>query len=417
MSTKVLAALFGVAGLAGVVCEAEAQAQQAPPLTRDDALARATADDPRIAAGEANARAAEASLRQAGRWNNPTLEVTRENFEGSGFYAGADRAETTYALRQPLELGGDRSARRGIAESERDLARAGAGLQRLDLIEEVEHAFIDAQAAETGLAVAEERLAVARELAGAVNRRVEAARDPFMAGSRAQARLAEAEIEAESARRAAISARRRLASYWNGGGDFTVELASFEQLGDAPVNALEASIPDLRLAEAQEARAAAELRLERARAIPDVDLQAGLREFSETDETALVVGVAVPLQLWDRNGDNIARARAERDRAGHQREAFVRALARQRAELVSQLDTARLEVAGLDARVIPSSEEALRFAHDGYVRGAFSYIDVLEAQRALTEARLRRIASLRSYHRALASLQRLAGARAEETIQ
>jgi cobalt-zinc-cadmium efflux system outer membrane protein len=413
LSTHFVAALIGAASIAGVACEAAAQAQEAP-LTRERALERALVDDPSVAASEAARRAADASVRQAGRWSNPTLEVTRENFEGSGVYAGSERAETTYGLRQPLELGGDRGARRAIAESDRSLARIGADLQRLDVAEEVEHAFIDAQAAEAARIVADERLAVAHELANAVRRRVEAARDPFMAGSRAQARLAEAEIEAESARRAAIAARGRLASYWNGEGDFTIELVSFDHFGETPIEVLESEAPDLALAEARAGRADAQLRLERARQIPNVDLQAGLREFSDTDDTALVVGVAVPLQIWDRNSDNVSRARAERDRAGHLREAHARTLGRQRAMLAAQLDTARLEVEGLDARVIPSSEEALSFARDGYARGAFSYIDVLEAQRALTEARLRRIASFRSYHRALASLARLAGARAEE---
>lgn len=416
MSNNFVAALLGAASIAGLACEAAAQAQDLT-LTRAQALERALVDDPSVAASEAARRAADASARQAGRWANPTLEVTRENFDGSGAYEGSERAETTYGLRQPLELGGDRGARRAIADSDRTLARIGADLQRLDIAEEVEHAFVDAQAAETARIVADERLAVARELANAVRRRVEAARDPFMAGSRAQARLAEADIEAESARRAAAAARHRLASYWGGEGDFTIELESFDRLTATSIDGLQGETPDLALAEAQARRADAQLRFERARQIPDVDLHAGLREFSETDDTALVVGIAVPLQIWDRNGDNVARARAERDRAGHLRQAHARTLARQRALLSAQLDTARLEVEGLDARVIPSSEEALGFARDGYARGAFSYIDVLEAQRALTEARLRRIASLRSYHRALASLARLAGQRAEEISQ
>lgn len=414
MSIKFVAALIGVASVAGIACDANAQAQEAP-LTRETALARSLADDPSIGAADAATRAADASVRQAGRWTNPMLDVLQENVEGSGLYRGTDRAETTYSLRQPLQLGGDHSARRRIAERDRDVARLGAGLQRLDVIEEVEHAFIDAQAAEAVRAVAEDRLIVARELAAAVDRRVRAARDPFMAGSRAQARLAEAEIEAESARRSAASARGRLASYWLGEGDFQVSLASFEALTDAfpePVAA-----PDLQLAEAEAGRAEAQLRLERARAIPDVDLQMGYREFRENDETALVVGFSLPLQIWDRNADNVARARAERDRAGYQRDARTRAIVRERALLTSQAETARLEVEGLNARVIPSSEEALRFARDGYARGAFSYIDVLEAQRALSESRLRRIASLRSYHRAQASLARLSGVRAEEIPQ
>lgn len=414
MSSSTFAALIGVACVAGFASEAAAQAETAP-LTRDVALARALADDPNIAASRADERGADAAVRQARRWNNPSLEVLRENAEGSGPYEGTDRAETTYSLRQPLELGGDHSARRRLAESERDLTRASARLQRLDVIEEVEHAFIDAQAAEAARIVAEERLGVARSLSDAVNRRVRAARDPLMAGARAEARLAEAEIEAESARRTAASARARLASYWGGASDYPLDLTTFDELGQAPE--LSDSTPDTALAQAQATRAAAQLRLERARAVPNVDLQVGLREFNETDDTALVFGFSAPLQIWDRNGANIARARAERERADHRRDAQFRNLTRQRSMLTSQMETARLEVEGLDTRVIPSSEQALRFARDGYNQGAFSYIDVLEAQRALSDARLRRISALRSYHRALTSLARLSGVRAEEISQ
>lgn len=290
----------GAALLCGVTCafsvvSPAAHAQQGV-LTRADAITRALAEDPRMDAAEAGEQAAEANLRQARRWTNPTLDILQENVEGSGLYRGAERAETTYSLRQPLQLGGEYSARRGIAARERDMARIGAGLQRLDLIAEMEHAFVDAQAAEAAREVTEERLGVARELANAVARRVQAARDPFMAGSRAQARLAEAEIEAESARRNAIAARARLASYWGGAGDFDLDMASFALLPGAP-NA--AGAPDLVLAQAQAERAQAQLRLERAQSIPDVELQAGWREFRETDETAMVFGFSVPLQLWN----------------------------------------------------------------------------------------------------------------------
>lgn len=414
MSPYSYAALAGVACVAGLVGPATAQTQAAR-LSREDAIARALANDPNVAASRATERAADAGVRQAGRWNNPTLDVLHENAEGSGPYEGDARAETTYSLRQPLELGGDRGARRRVAESERDMARADAGLQRLDVIEEVEHAYIDAQAARAVSLVAEERLGVARALAEAVDRRVRAARDPFMAGSRAQARLAEAEIEAEAARRTAQSARARLASYWGGAEDFSLDTASFDSV--AALTDMRDVSPDALLADAEAARAAAQLRLERARAVPNVDVHVGLREFNETDDTALVFGFSAPLQIWDRNGDNIARARALSDRARLERDARLRAIARERAQLQALAENARLEVEGLEARVIPSSEEALGFARQGYERGAFSYIDVLEAQRALSEARLRRISALRTHHRALASLARLSGARAEEISQ
>lgn len=63
--------------------------------------------------------------------------------------------------------------------------------------------------------------------------------------------------------------------------------------------------------------------------------------------------------------------------------------------------------------MIPASEEALERAREGYAMGGFSYIDVLDAQRALVDARMRRINALRSHHRANASLERLTGQSAE----
>lgn len=411
MSSYPVAALVGVACVAGIIGEAAAQAPSAP-LTREDAIARALGDDPGVGAADAARLAAEAGARQAGRWANPTLDILQENVSGSGPYRGSDRAETTYSFRQPLHLGGDRGARRRLAESELDTARVGAGVRRADLIEEVEHAFIDAQAADAALVVAEERLTVARELAAAVDRRVRAARDPLMAGSRAEARLAEAEVEAEAARHTALAARARLASYWGGTGDFALEHASFEMLAARESDANDRA-PDLALADADTARAAALVDVERARAIPDLDLQAGWRQFSERDETALVFGLSVPLQIWDRNGAGVARARAESARAGYERAARERALTREQAMLATQSDTARREVAALDARIIPASERALAQAREGYAMGGFSYIDVLDAQRALVDARLRRISALRSFHRAEASIARLGGARIE----
>jgi outer membrane protein, heavy metal efflux system len=161
------------------------------------------------------------------------------------------------------------------------------------------------------------------------------------------------------------------------------------------------------------ARAEALVDVERARAIPDLDLQAGWRQFGERDETALVFGLSVPLQLWDRNSSGVARARAESARAGYERAARERALGREQAMLAAQSETARREAAALESRIIPASERALAQAREGYAMGGFSYIDVLDAQRALVDARLRRISALRSFHRAEASIARLGGARLE----
>ncbi|MDZ4318814.1 MAG: TolC family protein, partial [Phenylobacterium sp.] len=46
---------------------------------------------------------------------------------------------------------------------------------------------------------------------------------------------------------------------------------------------------------------------------------------------------------------------------------------------------------------------------DGFNRGGFSYLDVTEAERALADARARRVGVLRQYHLDQAALDRLTG--------
>jgi cobalt-zinc-cadmium efflux system outer membrane protein len=387
-----------------------AQPAAMPPLTLADAFARALESHPSLQAAAEAQQAAAAGMRQAGRFLNPTLDLSIEHAAGSGPYRAVDRAETTLALRQPIELGGDRGARRDLAARELDAADYGGYIRRLDLLRDVELAFVDAHAAVATLIVAEQRLEVARELALAVDRRVRAARDPLMARSRAQASLAAARSEAETNRLAAAAARARLASYWAGSADFQIEAATLERMAAEPGKS---ATPDVAQLEIERERADAGIALEQARAVPDVTVSAGVRQYQEDDAAAAVVGLSVPLPIWDRNTDAIARARADRARAGHEVEARKLAIGREKADLAAQIEAARLQVEALQSNVIPLSVEALGRAREGYAGGAFSYLDVFDAQRALSDAQLRRVAALQSFHRAQALLSRLSGAHAE----
>ena len=64
-------------------------------------------------------------------------------------------------------------------------------------------------------------------------------------------------------------------------------------------------------------------------------------------------------------------------------------------------------IASIDQTVLPQATRALALAQDGYDRGGFTYLDVIEAQRALSVTRQARLESLNSYHNNEASLDRL----------
>jgi len=403
----------------GIVClavlltagDAVAQAAGAPLLRLEDAFARALSNAPALQAANEASRAADAGIRLADRRINPTLDIGVENAAGSGAYHLLDRAETTLSISQTLERGGDRAARTGLARTEANAVRADGAVRRQDILLDVELAYITAQTAAADLAVANDRLAVAKEIVATVDRRVKAARDPLMAASRAQALLSEADIAVTSARLADEAARRRLASYWRSEAAFSIDLSSFGNLAakDAPESGANAS-PEITRARAEEDRATAAVQVERARVRPDATVSAGVRYFHEYDEAALVVGVSIPLSIWNTNSAALDRAEAERAKSRLETEALKRNVARELASAAAQIDIARAEVESIDAQLLPAARQTLDRAREGYAAGGFSYLDVLDAQRVLVDAQLRRNATLASYHRARAALARLTGA-------
>ena len=149
-------ATFGAA--AALVAAAPAFAQQGAPLTLDSALARAIETDPGLQAAFAGVDAARGDLRQARTRPNPDLSVEVENFNGPGDLRGLQGAETTFALSQEVELGGQRRARINLADRELHGAELDRVLAGLDLLREVQTAYFEALAAQQKVVIARQTL-------------------------------------------------------------------------------------------------------------------------------------------------------------------------------------------------------------------------------------------------------------------
>ena len=398
------------AAVAGLLClPATAWAQ---PLGLEDALARAAARDLNRPANAARVRAAEAAARQAAVKPNPNLAFDVENFAGSGARQLADSTETTVSYEQTFERGGKREARMGAARAEITVAGRRGEVRSLDLLRNVQTLWVEAAAAEDAVAVAEERLFVARRLEQETARRVRAARDPLFAGERARTAVAEARIAIDQAQESARNARGALAAYL-GLADVEIDREGFKRLDaevPAPPHPEALRSADLMLLEAERDVAQARVRVEESRAVQDPTLRAGVRHFREGDDVAFVVGGSIPIGR-NANRDNVERARAERLAA----EADVVAARAERDREIARLTARRRasasEVRRIDAEILPSARRAVQLVREGYNRGggAFTYLEVAEAQRALIDARARRAELLKSFHLDGASLDRLTG--------
>ena len=382
------------------------------PLTLNAALRRAVEADPAKAGLDARLRAVDAGVRQADLKPNPTLGLTVENLPTLGGGDILGRTETTLSYEQRLERGGDRPARTTLARSEGLLVVAQARIAQLDRMEAVQRAWADAMAAQATLEIARERLSLAERFQTEVQRRVNAARDPLFAGARAEAELAQAQIDFDQAEIAVRVARIVLAKFWDGTADFNLGQSDFEDTSASRVAAGEVASADLEAFRARQAIAEAQARLEEARAVPDPTVSVGVRHIWD-NEVALVFGGSIPLQRQDRNQGAIDRARAESLAAQADQNALRQEREREIARLQVQLLARANEARRIAEETLPQAERAVTLVRDGFARGGFTYNDVMSAHTALLQTKARRVAVLQTFHNDRARLDRLTGAHAE----
>jgi cobalt-zinc-cadmium efflux system outer membrane protein len=387
-------------------------AVDAPTLSLERALARAAEVDPALPGGEARARAGDAAVRQADVRPNPTLGLMVENLPTLGGGNIIDRTETTLSYEQRFERGGDRPARVNLVRGEAAMVRAEDAIRRLDRLEQVQRAWADALAAQAELEIARERLDLAERFHTEVQRRVNMARDPLFAGARAEAELAQAQIDFDQAGIQARLARATLGRYWIGAPDFSLDPADFEDTRAAREVAGPVSEIDLAVLSAQRDVSRARVRVEQARAMPDATVSVGVRHFWEGQDLGLVVGGSIPLGRFDRNEGAIARARFE----GIAAEADMTALRQDREREIARLQvllaSRALEARRIAEETLPQAERAVTLVRQGFARGGFTYNDVISAQTALLATRARRVAVLKQFHIDRARLDRLTGAHA-----
>ena len=335
----------------------------------------------------------------------PTIDGTVENIGTPGFSQW--QIDGTY--NQRLERGGKRAARVGLAQGDIAVAEAEALVRRLDLASEVQALYVEAQAAALSLELARSRVEIAETLANEVQRRVDEARDPLFAGTRARTQLAEARVDLGLAEHAFEAALARLALLT--GGDprsIGVVTSGFLEAEEIAITNADLTPVDLAVFQARRERADANYRLQEANSRTDPTVFAGPRLFGNGD-VAVIAGFSLPLPNRALNRANIDRAAAEQRQveADLAVERFQRR--RQIALAAERVEEARHEAEAIQEQVVPGAEQTLREVRAGYNRGGFTFLDVSIAQTALHEARVRFVDALAEYHQAKVDYDRLTG--------
>lgn len=404
------ARIFRLPSLAiGISLAVFAQAACAQTLTLNEALSRVLSSDPNVAAGSARRQSAEAAIVQADTRPQDKVGVELEDFAGTGSYSIYERSQATTWYERTWENGGKRAARVDAARSAVDVVEGRNRLRLLDLLAQVQGAWVEAQAAEAAIPVALERLAAARATAAEVDRRVARALDPLFAAQRAKTAVVQAQIALDQARDHAQNARAALAAHWGGNGDIALDPTPFSAI--EPATGLPVDAPDLALLSAERDAAQARVRLAETGNAADPVGRVGIRHFGQGNDVALMVAGSIPLGSRAANRGNVARAEADRLAAETEIAVARVEVRRETDRLVAERTTLAREIARIDSEVLPSASRAVALVRDGFARGgtAFTFLEVSQAEQAVLDARARRIDLLRRYHHAGVRLDRLTG--------
>ena len=383
-------------------------------LTLREALSLTLLGNAELSAFSWEIRASEARALQAGLQPNPTFEGEIEDFAGSGDFSRFNEAESTIALSQLIELGGKRAKRLRVAELGRGLATWDYEARRLRILTETAQAFVGVLAGQRRVELQTASLGLAREVLHTVSERVDAGKSSPIETTRAQIVVSQSGILLERANRTLEAARAGLAASWGGtSARFQSVIGALEETPAVPaLDTLAVWIvenPDISRWSVEIAERQARIELAEAQAIPDVTVNAGARLLQGTDETAFVVGLSVPLPLYDRNQGRRSEAVFNLAKANEQRRAVELRIRTALSDEYQSLLSAFREVETLRDEVLPAARSAFDGISEAYRQGKLTQLDVLDSQRTLFEVREQFTEALSSYHRARARVEGLVG--------
>jgi cobalt-zinc-cadmium efflux system outer membrane protein len=376
-------------------------------LTLDQALQTAFARNPDLAAAQWEIGIAEGDRQQAGLIPNPEVSWEAEDTR-------RDSRTTTVMLSQPIELGGKRGARIDVASRAQDAAGIELQRKRNALRADVIQAFTSAQTAQQRLQLSRQSLQLAEHGLRVALGRIEAGKSSPVEGTRAQVQRSEVRLELSRAERDQANAYQQLAQVMGAPlpASTTVQTATQSMPAVPPPTRLLERLnetAELRLATLQIDQREASLGLEKAQRIPDLTVSIG-SQYSELErERVNVVGLSMPIPLFNRNQGNVLAAARRTDQARDLRNATELRLRSEIQTTLEQWQTANGEVQAFNQTILPAAQRAVDSATRGFEMGKFGFLDVLDAQRTLISARTQYIQAVAEATDARVRIERIFG--------
>jgi outer membrane protein, heavy metal efflux system len=359
-------------------------------LTLDEAIRMALEHNQSLLATRTTLEQSRAQETTAGLRPNPVLSGS---WQSPPFFHPADNAAVTSAgLSYEFELG-KRGPRVQAAKDATEVTRSQIGDSERTLVFQVASQFISVQLAESTVEVTAQNLKSfqdAMEISEARYKSGGLAENDYL---KIKLQLLQFQTDVQAAllaRAQALSDLRQTLGYdvvaqgFDVSGPFEYQPVQVEL--ERLLKLAEGSRPDLRAASQGLAAAESQVALAEVNARPNLTLSASYSNYA--GQSSSILGVSVPLPIFDRNQGEIARTRAALLQAQHQ---YAGALGQVRTDVKDAFEA------------LQSSDRVARYYQGGYLevalksrdiseysyrRGASSLLDLLDAERSYRATQL-----------------------------
>lgn len=391
------------------------ESAQAELLTKGEAIQLALERSPLVLASKKEWEVAQALARQTGALPDPELEL---EFEGLSQISGlGEFSERTIGLTQRLEFPLKWWNRRKAGRQQADAARLLAyETTKLDVILQVNIAYDRIALQKDLLGYARENLQLADDVLRKARTRFESGDVPQLEMMRAEVEAGRATSRLTAATNALTVAKAELNTVLARDPATPVAVAdSLEFLPlEADIEALKQQAltqrPDLSGGGLRVAALRSRQSVAKAALVPDLRVGAFRQRIrgggGEDDFWLVNFALEVPLWAFSRQRGEIAQTRAEVGQAAAELLALRYQVLLETETAYLNLRNAQAQVVLFQQQILPAAERTYQVASRSYDEGKATYLELLEAQRTLTDSRTERAEALFDYRAAVAALER-----------
>jgi len=377
------------------------------PFDLKSALQQAETSNLELRAARQQRAIALAGIKVAGLWLNPTVSLG----------AARDTPHESLLWDQPIELGGKRAKRIGVAREEQKAAEIDIGMVERQIRHRTRDAFYQALLARAGVEQAKAALDLSTRIRDAVKTRYDAGDVAQLEVIQAEVELARATTDYQVTLQSQKVADVQLAVLLSLPFDRPLELRGSvedlpheEGLQGITETALRSNADIQRTAQ-QAAIEERRLQLAKASRFPNVDLQAGVDFNSPSDFKVGPRGqIGVALPLFNRGQGEVAQSTARLDLLHLSMQAQKNNAEAQVFAAYYDYEARLRQASDYSTTIVPQTVRLEEMAEESYRAGKSNLLTLIDAQRRLNETRKAYLISVFSAQSAFSALEEVVGA-------